>query len=356
MIHARFRVDYPDFSLQVSFELPGRGITALFGPSGSGKTTCLRAIAGLEENAVGDITVNGAAWQCAENKVYLPAHRRAVGYVFQEVGLFDHLSVRQNIEYGMKRIRSRDRKVPIAQVVALLGIEHLLHRRPHTLSGGERQRVGIARSLAVSPEVLLMDEPLAALDAERKQEFMPYLERLHAELDIPIIYVSHSIDEVCRLADFLVLLKSGRVIASGGTFELLTRLDLPLAHGDGASTVFTATVQSYDAEYNLCTVDFPGGSLTLPMQPIAVGSVIRIRIFARDISLAMERPSATSILNILSAMVLSVSDDEPGYTIVSLGLRDSHLLARITRKSARGLDLSPGQVVFAQIKGVAVQA
>lgn len=215
MIHMRLKLDYPGFGLDVDLQLPGRGVTALYGHSGSGKTTCLRCIAGLERADQGFIQVNDEVWQDSDNKVFVAPHKRALGYVFQEASLFPHLSVLANLEFGLKRIPKPQRRVDMAHASELLGISHLLDRHPQHLSGGERQRVGIARALLTSPKLLLMDEPLAALDAQRKSEILPYLQRLHDELDIPVLYVSHSQDEVARLADHIVLLSHGKALASG---------------------------------------------------------------------------------------------------------------------------------------------
>ncbi len=222
-IEARFHVDWPGFALQVDLHLPAGGVTAFFGHSGSGKTTLLRCIAGLERAPKGRLVVNGELWQ--EEGQWLPTHKRSIGYVFQEASLFPHLSVLGNLQYGMKRI-SDPQRVNLHQVVELLGIGHLLARKPESLSGGERQRVGIARALAVSPRLLLMDEPLAALDLKRKREILPYLERLHDELDIPVLYVSHSPDEVMVLADYIVVLDEGQVLAEGLPADIFRHLDL----------------------------------------------------------------------------------------------------------------------------------
>jgi molybdate transport system ATP-binding protein len=220
-IHARFKLDYTGFTLDVDLDLPSHGVTALFGHSGSGKTTLLRAIAGLERVPGGYLAVNGEVWQDDEQGIFLPTHQRPLGYVFQEASLFAHLNVRRNLEYGLKRVPEQQRRVSLDKAIELLGIGHLQERMPNALSGGERQRVGIARALAVSPQLLLMDEPLAALDLKRKGEILPYLERLHDELDIPVLYVSHSPDEVARLADHLVLMENGQVLASGALTETL---------------------------------------------------------------------------------------------------------------------------------------
>ncbi|WP_137895477.1 molybdenum ABC transporter ATP-binding protein [Ramlibacter sp. 2FC] len=354
-IQARFEIARPGFTLDLALDLPGRGVSALFGPSGCGKTTCLRAMAGLERARGGWLRVDGEVWQDEARGHFLPTHRRPLGYVFQEASLFPHLSVRGNLAYGMKRVPQAQRRVSLAQAVDLLGLAPLMDRQSGTLSGGERQRVAIARALATSPRLLLLDEPLAALDAPRKAEILPYLERLHGELDMPVLYVSHALDEVARLADHLVLMASGRVVASGPTGELLTRLDLPLAHGDTAAAVITGRVRDHDARYHLTCVDFAGGSLRLPStQPRPTGQTLRLRVQARDVSLALQAQSGTSILNVLPARVLSLSEDSPGQTMVALDLGGARLLARLTRRSVDALALAPGMPVHAQIKGVAI--
>jgi molybdate transport system ATP-binding protein len=342
------------FSLAIDVVLPAKGITALFGASGSGKTTCLRVVAGLEPQATGVVSVRGVAWQDSAQNLFLPVHKRALGYVFQEASLFEHLRVQDNLQFGFKRTPQQDRKHRWDQLLELLGIAHLLKQWPHELSGGERQRVAIARALATSPQLLLMDEPLAALDTARKSEILPYLARLPGELGIPIIYVSHSIDEVARLADHLVLLDAGQVTASGPTDEVLTRLDSPLAHGDTASAVLTVQVISHDAVDHLTTTRFAGGQLIIPMQKTALGQPLRLRVQARDVSLTLREQTGTSILNRIKATVMALSPDSPGQAMVALDAGGVTLLARVTLRSARLLDLSPGQTVFAQIKGVAI--
>lgn len=353
-VHLRFNVDYRAFSLDVDLHLPGRGVTALFGSSGSGKTTFLRVIAGLERAANACIEINGEVWQDDACGIFLPTHRRALGYIFQEASLFAHLDVQRNLEYGMRRIPLAQRRVSLEQAVALLDIGHLKQRKTNKLSGGERQRVAIARALATSPKILLMDEPLAALDLKRKAEILPYLERLHDELDIPVLYVSHAPEEVARLADHLVLLENGRAVASGATNDLLTRLDLDIAHGDSAAALITATIVSHDPEYHLSCAEFSGGQLLLPRQTSTIGRQVRIRIQARDVSLSLAPQRETSILNIVPATVTEISDDAAGQVMIGLDANGTRILARITRKSAVGMGLLPGRSVYAQIKGVAI--
>ena len=354
-ITARLHLARAGFTLDVDLQLPGRGVTALFGPSGCGKTTCLRAIAGLERAQPGRVAVNGEVWQDDAQRIWRATHERALGYVFQAASLFDHLSVRGNIDYGLKRTPPARRKVALEQAVELLGIAHLMDRKPQALSGGERQRVAMARALATSPRLLLMDEPLAALDAQRKAEVLPYLERLHRTLAIPVLYVSHAIDEVARLAEHMVLMQDGRVLAQGRTDELIVRLDLPLAHGDAAATVIEGRVLQHDAHDHVATVAFNGGQLLL-VSPTAraTGEPIRLRVQARDVSLALAAPGDTSILNILPATVVALSEDSPGQLMVALDAGPTRLLARVTQRSAQALALAPGQAVFAQIKGIAI--
>ena len=351
-IAARFRLERTGFSLDVDIKLPGRGVSALFGPSGAGKTTLLRCIAGLERAPDGYLALNGEVWQ--QGSAFVPTHRRPLGYIFQEASLFPHLSVRRNLEYGMSRIAGGARRVSLDSAIEMLGIGHLLERMPDRLSGGERQRVSIARALAVSPRILLMDEPLAALDLARKQEILPYLERLHDELEIPVVYVSHSPDEVARLADYMVLMEEGKAVASGPLKEMLTRLDLPLAHGDEAGVVIDTMVGEHDETYHLTRLDFSGGAISIARQPHPLGHRMRLRIHARDISLALERHNDSSILNILPARVVEIADENPAQVVVRLDAGGVPLLARITRKSSALLGLRPGTAVFAQVKSVAL--
>lgn len=355
------RLERPGFLLDVDLRLPARGVTVLFGPSGSGKTSCLRVIAGLEPQAQGVVRVNGDVWQDTARQVMLPVHQRALGYVFQEASLFEHLSVRDNLLFGFKRTPPAQRRHTWDHGLELLGIAHLLERNPLELSGGERQRVAIARALATSPRVLLMDEPLAAIDAARKNEILPWLEQLHARLDIPVVYVTHSSDELARLADHVVLLSEGRALCSGPVMELMTRLDLPLARGDGAASLIEAHAVGHSSDDALSELAFEGGSLLLPQAtPTALpqGTRVRVRIQARDVSLSLQAPEHSSVLNVLGATVIDVVDDSPGQVLVGLqlglGPQPVRLLSRISRLSARRLGIAPGQAVFAQIKGVAM--
>ncbi|WCM48923.1 molybdenum ABC transporter ATP-binding protein [Pseudomonas sp. WJP1] len=359
MIQMRLKLSYPGFALDVDLQLPGRGVTALFGHSGSGKTTCLRCIAGLERADEGFIQVNEQLWQDSAKGIFVPPHKRALGYVFQEASLFPHLSVLANLQFGLKRIPKPQRRVDMAHATELLGISHLLDRHPQHLSGGERQRVGMARALLTSPTLLLMDEPLAALDAQRKSEILPYLQRLHDELDIPVLYVSHSQDEVAQLADHIVLLSDGKALASGPIGQTLARLDLPLALGDDAGVVIQGHVAAYDAHYQLLTLQLPDTDLNIRVThtPMAAGQALRCKVQARDVSLSLQGDYQSSILNRLPVTVVSeMPADNSAHVLVRLDAEGSPLLARITRYSRDHLHLHPGQRLWAQIKAVAVLA
>ncbi|MDP2027240.1 molybdenum ABC transporter ATP-binding protein [Sulfuriferula sp.] len=352
-IHAQFKLAYSGFTLDVDLDLPGRGVIALFGHSGSGKTALLRCIAGLERANNGFLAVNGRVWQDDSQRVYLPTYQRPLGYVFQEASLFPHLNVRRNLEYGMKRVPASERRASLEQAISLLGIGNLLTQLPDTLSGGERQRVAIAHALAVSPQLLLMDEPLAALDQARKQEILPYLEQLHGELNIPILYVSHAADEVARLADHIVVMEAGKVLANGPLSDTLSRLDLPLRLGEDTGVVIDATVGLREAQWHLQRADFVGGSVWVRDSGAAIGASVRIRILARDVSVALNRLDHTSILNQLEGKVTAIAeDDHAGQVLVRVQVGAAVLLARITRRSAA--DLVPGRPVWVQVKSVAL--
>ncbi len=341
------------FRLEVACELPARGITGLFGRSGSGKTTLLRCIAGLEPAVRGQIEFNGEPWQDAQR--FVPAHRRAVGYVFQESSLFPHLDVRANLEYGLQRVPPAQRRLDLEEAVRQLDLASLLRHRPAQLSGGERQRVAIARALLSSPRLLLLDEPLSSLDPRSRAEILPHLERLRDVASIPVIYVSHVLGEIMRLADELVLLEAGRVRAVGPLQQLLTRSDLPLAQFTDSGSVFDAVIEEHDPTYQLSYVRISAGRLAVALKQAPIGQHVRVRIDARDVSLALKPPELTSILNVLPATVRELAGDgDPAQTLVRLELGTEPLLARITRRSAVQLGLTPGMRLHAQIKSVAL--
>ena len=355
LIRAHFDVQRAGFSMRVQLELPGRGVTALFGHSGSGKTTILRAIAGLERHAGGYLEVNGRIWQDESRHIFMPTHRRALGYVFQEASLFPHLSVRGNLDFARKRAHAADGAKVMAHALSLLGIGHLLERRTSDLSGGERQRVAIARALLTRPQLLLMDEPLASLDGKRKEEVLPYLERIHEELDIPMLYVSHSAEEVARLADHVVLLDAGRVLASGAAADTLTRLDLSMALDDDAGVLVDGVVDGFDAHYELLHLRAAGGAIHVAHKALQLGTRLRLRILARDVSLALSPPIDSSILNQLRASVTAVwPANSTAHVIVKLDAGGTPLLARITRRSHDQLGLEAGKPVWAQVKAAAL--
>lgn len=350
-IEARFALAWPGFALDVDLRLPARGVTALFGHSGSGKTTLLRCVAGLERSRGGRLYVDGECWQ--DGARWRPPHRRPLGYVFQDANLFPHLSVLDNLRYGQRRSRDAGR-VPLEQAIALLGIEHLLQRRPERLSGGERQRVGIARALAVGPRLLLMDEPLAALDAPRKREILPYLQRLRDELAIPILYVSHALDEVLRLADHVVELEAGRVRAQGPLAQWLAGHAAGADAEGEAGVVLQGEVAERDPQWHLARVACAGGDLWLRDAGLACGRRVRVRVLARDVALA-PAPVHSSVRNQLPGRLQAVLDDaHPALALARVQLGPDWLLAQVTRQALAALALRPGDPVWVQVKTAAL--
>ena len=346
------------FSLAVDANLPAQGVTVIFGPSGCGKTTLLRAVAGLTRPAPGRVALGREVWQDDAQGIWLPPHRRAVGMVFQQANLFAHLTAGGNLQFALTRVPPTERRIALDQAVALLGLGPLLDRRPAQLSGGERQRVAIARALAASPRLLLLDEPLASLDAARKAELLPYFERIQRELALPMLYVTHAPDELARLADQVLLLHEGRVRAQGPAADMLARMDWALEQADAAGALIEGAVESFDATWRLLHVRFAGGVVRCVSAPCAAprktGERMRLRVLARDVSLTLAAARDTSILNVLPATVTALEDDGPAQTLVALQAGGAALLARVTRKSAHQLGLRPGLSVFAQIKGVAL--
>nr|VFJ88859.1 MAG: molybdate transport system ATP-binding protein [Candidatus Kentron sp. LFY] len=352
-LEIRLKDSWGEFHLDVAFRVPAWGVTALFGRSGSGKTTILRAIAGLARARHAVVRLQGDTWQDAE--YFLPTHKRPIGYVFQEPGLFSHLSVRRNLEYGWRRLPAHGRKVDFDGAVELLGIAPLLERATARLSGGERQRVAIARALLTSPRLLLMDEPLSALDHEAKQAILRYLERLHDQFAIPSLYVTHDPGEVARLADHMVLIDAGSVVAQGSASDLLTRVNLPLATYDDASALVEGIVSSHDHGYHLTWIAMHGGLVAIAREDLPVGKRARVRIMARDVSLSRRAHSDTSIINILPVKVADIGEINPSQVIVRLALSDGqHMLSRITRRSALSLGLHEGIHLYAQVKSAAL--
>ena len=340
------------FELSVDLTLPSSGTTVIFGPSGGGKTTILRAIAGLEPDVKGHIRINQQTWQAPG--VFLPAHQRRVGFVFQHSALLPHLSVEQNLRYGWQRVGGTEAE--FVQCVQQLDLAPLLQRAIGQLSGGERQRVALGRALLTRPDILLLDEPLAALDAVRRSEILGYLERLKQTTTIPLLYVTHAVDEMSRLADYLVLMKGGRVRQAGPALEVMNHPDAPLALRDDAGVVVQASVQQRDA-HGLLTLQSPMGTLYAHGPAHAPGDRLRVRIHARDVSLALSHHSDTSMLNILPITVVALRDGAGGQALIELSTGDQpeqRLLAKISYASVARLNIEPGLALWAQIKAVAL--
>ena len=341
------------FSFDIDLTIPGQGVTALFGESGSGKTSLLRCIAGLEKNISGCLSVNGELWQDAS--VFVPTHKRSLGYVFQEASLFEHLTAMGNLRYAIKRNNQATNSQLLEQVISVMGIESILSQFPQQLSGGEKQRVAIARALLSQPRLLLMDEPLASLDNARKHEILPYLERLRSSFNIPILYVSHAVDEIVRLADHAVILRQGKVIAQGGITELFSRADLPLGVSNELGAILDCKVLERDKQWHLMRVAFNGGELWLPNVENKHNTTQRIRVLASDVSLTLSPHSDSSILNVLSGEIVDIINDQnPAMVLVRLKVGKSYLLARLTQKSLQKLALAVGQIIWIQIKTAAI--
>jgi molybdate transport system ATP-binding protein len=348
-IHARFTLGYAKsakntFELDIDIDIPGQGITAIFGESGSGKTSLLRCIAGLQKNASGCLNVNGELWQ--DGSLFVPTYKRSLGYVFQEASLFEHLSAMGNLRYAIKRSNQHFNPALLEQVVSVMGIEGILEQFPQQLSGGEKQRVAIARALLSQPKLLLMDEPLASLDTPRKLEILPYLERLRSSFNMPILYVSHAVDEIVRLADHAVIMQKGKVIAQGGITELFSRADLPLGVSNEVGAILECKVVQRDTQWHLMQVAFDGHTQSHTQ---------RIRVLASDVSLTLAPHTDSSILNVLSGKIAEIiNDQDPAMSLVRLKVGESYLLARLTKKSLQNLALTLGKSIWLQIKSAAI--
>ncbi|MDP6707781.1 MAG: molybdenum ABC transporter ATP-binding protein [Alphaproteobacteria bacterium] len=342
-----------DLAIDVAFAAD-RGVTALFGRSGAGKTSIVEMLAGLRAPSSGRVHLDGETLYDSEAGIDLAPERRGLGYVFQEARLFPHLTVAGNLSYGYRRTKASQRQVGFDEVVGLLELGSLLGRRPRTLSGGERQRVAIGRALLAGPRLLLMDEPLANLDQTLRQELLPFIERLGGELDIAIVYVSHSMDEILRLADTLVLVSDGRIVAVGAVEELLARLDLAPETGRWeAGAAFQAEVAAHDDGHRLTRLAFAGGTLWVGRLDLAPGARLRVRIRARDVSLSLIAPQQTSVLNVFPGTVIEIGEDEGPQVDVLIDIGD-RLWARITRRSLHELGIAPGTPVHAMVKAVAI--
>ncbi len=363
MIYLQINIARSAFELKLELQLPGQGITAIFGPSGSGKTTLLRAVAGLEKNPQGRIQIAANIWQDTKQGIHLPTWQRPLGYVFQESSLLPHLSVAENLNFGLKRAlksansAQTEANKALQASIELLGIGSLLKRMPDELSGGERQRVAIARAIAMQPQLLLMDEPLASLDAARRQEIFPWLARLRDELKMPMLYVTHSAEEVTRLADHLVVLDQGHVKAQGSVSAVLTQVVNPVVVGEDAGALIAGCIGAVDAQWHLSRVDFDGGCIWMRDAGLPVGKAVRIRILARDVSLATAEPQNTSIQNQLRGSIQSITPDaHPSQVMVVIKCGADEVLARVTKRAVDELCLQVGQSVWTQVKSVALVA
>jgi molybdate transport system ATP-binding protein len=345
-----------EFALDIDLTLPANGVTVLFGPSGSGKTTILRCIAGLEA-ATGYLSMGNEIWQDDRSGRFLPTWQREIGYVFQEASLFEHLDVRRNLEFGLRRteIERQAARKALDDAIELLGIASLLDRSTINLSGGEKQRVAIARALVTQPKILLLDEPLASLDVARRKEILPWLERLHRELQIPVIYVTHSLDELAKLADHVVMLENGRVTASGTLREIGTNAAMAAAAGDEAGVVIESRITGVDPRFHLAEVAFGDGSLSVRDAGPKIGSTIRLRILARDVSLATSAQSHSTIQNVIPGVIESITDDaHASQALVAVRCTNEILLSRVTRRALATLQLDKGSPVWALVKSAAL--
>jgi molybdate transport system ATP-binding protein len=345
---------FPAVQMDITFEVPSPGVTVLFGPSGSGKSTIINAAAGLLRPETCRIEVNGTVLADTRSGIWLPPERRRVGLVFQDSRLFPHMSVVTNLRFGMRRVAPG--AIRFDEIVDLLGIAALLDRRPHTLSGGERQRVAIGRALLAQPHLLLMDEPLASLDTARKAEILPFLTRLKTALRLPVLYVTHALDEVARLADSMVLIEAGHVLGFGPVSEIAARTDLPLAQRDDAAALLMGQVEENDPHRALTRLQAGGATFWVPLLDLPVGTECRIRVPAREVILAILPPEAISLHNIVPGTVRRIAGDPSRRSvIVEIGLANGGLLSRITPDAVARLKLSPGQPVLALIKSTSIE-
>jgi molybdate transport system ATP-binding protein len=354
-LQIQLRLQRSSFDLQVDLQLPASGISVIYGASGSGKTTLLRCLAGLEPQSRGRVQVGEVCWQDSDRSLLLPTHRRSLGYVFQEASLFEHLNVRDNMAFGLRHVNDPEGPQRLMQLSQWLGLEHLLQRPSTSLSGGERQRVAIARALVTQPKVLLLDEPLTALDPARRLEVMPWLLRLREQLQVPMVWVTHSVDELTRLGDHLVVMDQGRVRHSGPLAETLVQLRAPLLPESEQGALLNGRVSQIDEAWHLARIDVAGSDLWVQDQGLVLGQDIRLRLLARDLSLNTQEPAHTSIQNHWPVRIIDVQEqDHPAQSLVRLQHASGILLARITHRAWAQLQLQLGQQVWAQFKSVAV--
>ncbi len=354
-LQVALRHRFSNIGLDLAFTVPTPGLTALFGPSGAGKSTVIAAVAGLLRPDHCRIVLDGVVLADTDAGIWVPPEARRAGLVFQDARLFPHMSVETNLRYGLRRAAPGG-PIRFDDVVALLGIAPLLGRRPHTLSGGERQRVAIGRALLSQPRLLLMDEPLASLDAPRKAEILPYLAGIQAALRLPILYVTHAMEEVARLADAVVLIEAGSVLAAGDLMTMTSRADLPLARRDDAASVLPGRTIAHDPARQLSRIEAGGAELLVPLLDAPPGSPVRVRIPAREVILAREAPSAISVHNIVPGTVRAVTEDATRHAaLVEIALSEGTFLARVTPDAVTRLELAPGAPVLALIKSVAIE-
>lgn len=363
LLQVKVCLNRSNFQLSVDLALPASGISVLFGPSGSGKTSVLRCVAGLER-APGRISLGSQVWQDDAQGIFLPTWARHVGYVFQEASLFEHMTVSGNLRYGLRRVGKSNGDDALAAAIDLLGIGHLLSRSPQSLSGGERQRVAIARALATQPRLLLLDEPLASLDLARRQEILPWLEQLHQELQIPMLYVTHTMEELTRLADHVVLLRDGSVQIEGPVSQVLCTPSFAASVGGEAGAMLQGAVAGHDQRFHLSRVDVAGGELWVTSHNLPIGSSVRLHIHANDVSLSTSESQESSIQNRLRGEIVAISEDvHPAQRLVRVRLAgpagqlepgDQEILARVTQRALAGLGLAEGHPVWCGIKSVAL--
>lgn len=344
-----------DFRVDAKFTIPAKGVLGIFGHSGSGKTTLLRCVAGLEKEAAGLIRVNGETW--LDQRANLSIQQRNIGYIFQESRLFPHMTVAKNLEYGAKRrsVRSSESSdVDRGHLLELLNIGHLLDRCPFQLSGGEKQRVAIGRALLKKPQMLLLDEPLASLDQKRKQEILPFLDKLHDELKIPMLYVSHSLEEVSRLCDHMLVMDQGQVKFNGGIHDALVSPESPLATDDNAAAILDGVISKQEKDFQLSTVHTESGTALQVQGVFTLGQKVRLRVKANDVSLSKTPATDSSILNIIKGMVAEIIEEQAAYILLRVNINNDIILARISRKSFQFMGIEINQTVFIQIKAVSI--